>query len=133
MIKKILSVLLAPFRWIKNRMSGIKKWIDDPFTNGKIRLPPIFSLSHIQPLASRRQSLIFIPLYNLLIGGWNFLVSEVLGRLAHLAKVLIGIGKGYNKGGYDYVGAFLSWSLSLLNRGFSALVSFLRAIFKMLR
>lgn len=133
MLGKILAVLLTPLRWVKKRVSGIKKWIDDPFTNGKIRLPPIFSLSHTQSIASRRQSLVLIPLYNLLIGGLNFLFSEVLGRLSYLVKVLVGIGKGYNRGGYDYLGAFLSWSLSLLSQGFSGLVSLLRSIFKTLR
>jgi len=133
MLEEILSFLLAPFRWVGKRISGIKKWVDDPFTNGKIRLPPLFSLSHTQSIASRRQSLILIPLYNLLIGGWNFLFSEVLGRLSHLVKALFGIGKDYNRGGYNYLGAFLIWSLSLFSRGLSGLVSLLRAIFKRLR
>ncbi|WP_229110728.1 hypothetical protein [Halapricum desulfuricans] len=133
MLGKILSFLLAPFRWVGKRVSGIRKWIDDPFTNGKIRLPPIFSLSHTQSIASRRQSLILIPLYNLLIGGWSFIFSEVLGRLSHLVKAFFGIGRDYNRGGYNYLGAFLSWCLSVFKRFVFGTVSLLQAIFKMLR
>jgi hypothetical protein len=130
MLGKLLSFLLAPFRWVGKRVSGLRKWVDDPFTNGKIRLPPIFSLSHTQSIASRRQSLILIPLYNILIGGWNFLFSEVLGRLSHLVKAFFGTGRDYNRGGYNYLGAFLGWCMSLLKRGSYGLVALVRTIFK---
>ena len=133
MLGKILSFLLAPFKWVGKRVNGLKKWIDDPFTNGKIRLPPLFSPSHTQSIASRRQWLILVPLYNLLIGGWNFLFSEVLGRLSHLVKALFGIGKDYNRDGYDYLGAFISWILSLLSKGVSGFMSLLRIVFKRIR
>jgi hypothetical protein len=130
MLGKIFSFLLAPFRWVGKRIRGIRKWVDDPFTNGKIRLPPIFGLSHTQSIASRRQSLILIPLYNLLIGSWNFLFSEVLGRLSHLVKSLFSVRRDYNRGGYNYLGAFLSWCLSTLKKGISRLTTLLYTLFR---
>jgi hypothetical protein len=133
MIEKLLSILLAPFRWVAKRVNGLKKWIDDPFTNGKIRLPPLFSLSHTQSLASRRQSLILIPLYNLLIVSWNFIFSEVLGQLSYIVKAVIRMGRDYNRGGYKHLGAFLSWILNLLSRGASRCMALLRNVVRRLR
>lgn len=128
---KMRDHLLAPFRWVENRAHGLRKWIDDPFTNGKIRLPPLFSLSHDQDIATTRQSVIVIPLYNLLIGGWSFLTSEVLGKLSYIVKALYRTGAGYNKDGYDYLGAFLNWSLNLLKQGFYGSIALIRAILRL--
>jgi len=47
-------------------------------------------------------------------------------------KALFGIGKDYNRGGYNYPGAFLDWGWGLLSRGLSGLVALLRAISKRL-
>lgn len=101
------------------KIKSLSKWLEDPFTNGKIRKPPIRGTQ--QPIAKTKESVVLIPIWRAVKGTKDFVLGELAGRAAHAINVIIGTGRDYGRGGYKYRQAALKWSGRVLKRASSSL------------
>lgn len=98
------------------RVGSFIRWIDDPYTGGKIRRP----LS--QKIAPTGLSLLIIPFHKALKVTKDIALAEIFHKLAHLVDGLIGVLRDLRRPGYNYLGFFIRCIGSFLRGLGSALL-----------